>query len=155
MRATVALLALVLSGTLLADDKGSSLDTITVTGSRISYRDLLDTPAISLTKPGDYLMQQITLINDSRSEETRKQEIYATIDRMLGEAGSHFQLMYGADYHVVLDKSSSQVELETDSKRPDVSKVDLYVRVAVSADTTSEETRWSSRCGASSRTPTR
>jgi hypothetical protein len=42
------LLSLVFSAT--AQDTDDALDSITVTGSRVGYGDLLDTPAVSLTK---------------------------------------------------------------------------------------------------------
>jgi hypothetical protein len=54
------------------DTEDLELDRITVTGSRINYADLLDTPAVSVTKPGDYLLQPIVLTNDSRDAAMRK-----------------------------------------------------------------------------------
>lgn len=78
---------LVACGTAIAQDEGQALDTITVTGSNITYRDLLDTPAVSVTRPGDFLLLPITLVNDTRSEDGRKREIYATIEKMMGATG--------------------------------------------------------------------
>jgi uncharacterized lipoprotein YehR (DUF1307 family) len=134
MRKTMFPIALAICGLANAAEQGNSLDTVVVTGSRISYRDLQDTPAISIIRKGDYLLQQITIINDSRSEDSRKQEIYATIDRMLAQAGSRYQILSGEEYRIALDKSTSHVELQIDTKRPDVSHVDLYVRVSVDGD---------------------
>ncbi len=65
-------------GVVVAQDR-EQLDTITVVGSRMSYRDLLDTPAVALVKPGDYLLQPIVLYNDTRNEQARKQELMAEI----------------------------------------------------------------------------
>lgn len=114
--------------------EAASLDRIEVTGSRISYRDLLDTPAIAITKRGDYLLQEFTLVNDTRSEEGRKQEIHATIEKMLARASGRYQLLGGDGYRDVLDKSSFRVGLASDSKRPDVSSVVLQLRADVGGD---------------------
>src|SRR5690349_16677620 len=77
-----------------------ALETIEVVGSRISYHDLLDTPAVSLTRPGDYLLLPIKLTNDTRSEDGRKKEIYATIDKMVGAAGKRFTIVQSGEYPV-------------------------------------------------------
>lgn len=118
----------------LAQEAASDLDRIEVTGSRISYRDLLDTPAIAITKQGDYLLQKITLVNDTRSEEGRRQEIYATIEKMLARAAGRYQLLAGDGYRVVLDKSNYRVELLSDSNRPDVSRAVLQLRADISGE---------------------
>lgn len=54
---------------LAAQDSDSSgqLDTVVVTGPRIAYDDLLDTPTVSLTKPGDYLLRTIAKLISSAS----------------------------------------------------------------------------------------
>jgi len=51
-RIGIALATVAAHATALAQDGGQALETITVTGSRISYHDLLDTPAVSVTRPG-------------------------------------------------------------------------------------------------------
>jgi hypothetical protein len=111
--------------------EASELDSVEVTGSRISYKDLVDTPAISITKQGDYLLQKITLINDTRSEEGRKQEIYATIEKMLSKVGTQYQLLSGEGYRAVLTKNNYKVELNKDSSRPDVSRAIVYIRTNI------------------------
>lgn len=115
----------------VAQDQASALERVEVTGSRISYRDLQDTPAISITKPGDYLLQALTLINDSRQEQDRKREIYDTIEKMVSRAGGKYTILFGDAYRVALDKSNLRVELTKDSKRPDVSTVELQVQVNI------------------------
>jgi len=118
----------------VAQDGGQALETITVTGSRISYRDLLDTPAVSVTRPGDYLLLPITLINDTRSEEGRKHEIYATIQKMLAATGKQFQLIYEDTYPLLLNAQNYQVPLAKEDKRPDVNKVELSVRTPIAGE---------------------
>jgi hypothetical protein len=117
-----------------AQDGGAMLDRIEVTGSRITYRDLLDTPAIGLTRQGDYLVQSITLINDTRSADGRRNELHQTIAKLLAAAGGRYRLLHGDDYPITLDRSNYRVDLEDDLKRPDASRVKLGVRVEVTRD---------------------
>jgi hypothetical protein len=107
------------------------LETITVVGSRISYRDLLDTPAISLTRPGDWLSLELTLFNDTRNEDLRKQELYATIRTMVERADPRFEVVFPENYVGKLDATNYEVELKDDAKREDASKVTLVVRTRV------------------------
>lgn len=116
-----------------SDDGAASLDSIEVTGSRISYRDLLDTPAISITKRGDYLSQSFELINDTRDEAGRKRELYATIAKLLERAGNHYEVLYEDTYPVELSRENYRIELADDSKRPDTSRVTLRVRINIDA----------------------
>lgn len=111
--------------------EGAALDTITVTGSNITYRDLLDTPAVSVTRPGDFLLLPITLVNDTRSEDSRKREIYATIQKMMGATGKRYDLIYDDSYPLLLTTQNYQIPLGKDEKRPDVNKVSLSVRTAI------------------------
>jgi len=109
----------------------SALDTIMVTGSRISYRDLLDTPAVSITRPGDFLLLPLVLVNDTRSEEGRRDELHATIAKMLAGAGARFELVYGDTFTSRITRDNYKLPLDTDPKRPDVNSVSLFVRIAI------------------------
>jgi hypothetical protein len=132
--AFLALGVLALPSFVQAQDGGQALETITVTGSRISYRDLLETPAVSVTVPGDFLLLSITLVNDTRSEEGRKHEIYATIQKMLGAAGKRFELIYDDTYPLKLNEQNFQVPLAGEDKRPDVSRVALSIRTPIGGE---------------------
>jgi len=129
----VFLLTLAFTAPVSAQEGGeaSALDSVMVTGSRISNEDLDGTPAISITKQGDYLLQKITLINDTRSEEGRKQEIYATIEKILSKLGGNYQLLSVESYSAVLNKNNYKVDLSKDGARPDVSRVTLYIRANI------------------------
>lgn len=134
-RIMAGLLALAAFSPAGADEGGEKLETIVVTGSRISYRDLLDTPAVSITRPADYLLLSMTLINDTRGEEGRREEIYATIQKMLGKAGKRFDLVYGGDaFTSVLDAKNYRIPLGKDEKRADVSKVSVFVRTPIGGE---------------------
>ncbi len=118
-----------------AQEGGESLETIVVTGTRISYRDLLDTPAVSITRPGDYLLLSITLVNDTRNEQQRRDEIHATIRKMIAATGSRFEIVHGDTYLTRLDAGNHKVPVEAsgaDKKdRPDTGSVSLHVRTAI------------------------
>jgi hypothetical protein len=132
--AAFILAALVAPIVSFAQDDMQQLETVTVTGSRISYRDLLDTPAVSIRRSGDYLLLPITLINDTRSEDGRKREIYATIEKMIASSGKRFELVHDDGYPVLLNAQNYQVPLGKEEKRPDVSKVELSVRTAIGGE---------------------
>ncbi|MGQ0801568.1 MAG: hypothetical protein ACT4NL_15830 [Pseudomarimonas sp.] len=140
--AAIATSALLAATALLPNavaNEGSTLDSIEVTGARISYRDLLDTPAISITKRGDYLSQTITLVNDTRDEAGRRREIKSTIEKIIARAGNTYTLQHGDTYPITLSRANAEVELQDDSKRPDVSRVELQVKLTLS-DTTTDGT---------------
>ena len=111
-----------------------ALETIEVVGSRISYHDLLDTPAVSLTRPGDSLLLPITLTNDTRSEDGRKKEIYATIDRMVAAAGKRFTIVQSGEYPLEVTGGNAKVVLDKDAKRQDTTTASLSVRAAIGGD---------------------
>ena len=120
-------------------DSSDELDTVVVTGSRIGYSDLLDTPAVSLTKPGDYLLQTIVLSNDSRDAEMRKREIHETIAQLIGSTGSRYVVFHVDEYRIALNRDNYRVELLVDGKRPDSNLVSLQIRVGVGGDPTKAE----------------
>jgi hypothetical protein len=68
---------------LLCQAAQAQLEEIVVTGSRVESYDM---PAIAVVKQADFLVQNIRLINDSRSPDLRRQEIFGTIERMLASA---------------------------------------------------------------------
>lgn len=130
---------LAFSSPLLAQDEGNALDTITVTGSNVGYDDLLDTPAVSLTKPGDYLLQTIALSNDSRDADMRKREIHETIAKLIASASGRYVVFYVDEYRIALNRDNYRVELEEDDKRPDANRVSLQIRVGIGGDSARAE----------------
>lgn len=130
----LCLLSLALPAAAYAQESSDELDTVVVTGSRIGYDDLLDTPAVSLTKPGDYLLQTIVLDNDSRDAEMRKREIHETIAKLIASAGGRYVVFYVDEYRIALNRDNYRVDLEEDGKRPDTNHVPLQIRVGVGGD---------------------
>lgn len=131
MMTWTAALLLVVGTASAQDDGGSALDRIEVTGSRLTYDELLGTPAIAITRPGDYLLQEVRLVNDSRDADIRKRELHETIAALLGAAPRGYTVLHGDTYRIGLDASNHRVEVEKDEKRADTSKVSVYVRAPV------------------------
>jgi hypothetical protein len=130
----IAFFAVALLAATAARAQSEALETIEVVGSRISYHDLLDAPAVSLTRPGDYLLLPITLTNDTRSEDGRKKEIYATIDRMVAAAGKRFTIVQSGEYPVEVTAGNAKVALDKEAKRQDTTTASLSVRASIGGD---------------------
>lgn len=122
------------AGPAQAEDEGYALDRIEVTGSRISYRDLLDVPAVAITKRGDYLSQGFTLVNDTRSEAGRRNEVDATVRKLISRAGKRYAVIHDDGYAQTLKPDSPPLTLIEDPKRPDTSRIQLRVRVDIDGD---------------------
>ena len=133
-RMRVLALALVLpTAPVIAQVATDELDMISVTGNRVAYDDLLETPAVSVTKPGDFLLLNFTLVNDSRDEDARERELHDTILQMVNAAGSRYTLFYTDEARIALNRDNHRIELD-DGTRPDTSQVDLQVRVSLGGD---------------------
>jgi hypothetical protein len=59
--------------------------------------------------PGDYLLLPLTLVNDTRSEHGRGDDIHATIQKMLARAGTQFEIVHGDTFTTHIDKSNYRV----------------------------------------------
>jgi hypothetical protein len=105
---------------------------VVVTGARISGDDYTRIPAVVLERRADFLVQLIRLTNDTRAEESRKKEIYQTIQDMLADAGkrSGIALGYGDEFLIPITRTDYEVPLQKGSK-PDTSATELYVKMAL------------------------
>ena len=111
--------------------QAQELEEIVVTAQRTqSYEGV---PAVTVRKPADYLVQEIRLVNDSRSPDLRKSEIIGTIDGLLKRATElrNVALSYGEGFLVPIDLSSDALQIIEDQKRSDTSVVDIYVKVTL------------------------
>lgn len=129
MRRHVLFAVLLAAGPAAAQDD-STLDSIVVTGSRVTYEDLQGTPAVSITRSGDYLLQAIKLTNDSRDEQQRRRELNDTIGKLVAAGGSRIQVLHGDTYRVTLTPAHHDVE-PVKGKREDTSEVELSLRRAL------------------------
>lgn len=118
---------------IIPESKGDGVaEEITVTGSRITRSDYFGVPAVSIKKNADFLIQNIRLINDSRSPELRRKEIIATIDNLLKAArkAEGIELSYGEGFLIPVKLNDDSLQLIEDRKRADTSYVDIVVKVA-------------------------
>lgn len=127
-------LAVLLSCPAPAQAQAEELDTIVVTGTRVGYQQIRETPAVSITRPGDFLVQGIVLYNDSRDADTRRSELHETILAMLGAAGGRYTLLHSGAYRTVLNRGNHAVEPEDDEDRDDSSMIRLQVRTDLGGD---------------------
>jgi hypothetical protein len=115
------------------------LDEIVVTGSRIGGYDAM--PAVTIRKPADFLVQQIRLVNDSRSPELRRQEILSTIEAMLKRAapGKRIALSYGKGFLEPVKLDDESLQILEDQRRADTGSIDLFVKIPLAASDNTKE----------------
>lgn len=110
----------------------AAMEEVVVTASKMSggYYDM---PAVTLKRPADFLVQQVQLINDSRSPDLRKKEIISTIEGMLKRAAAvkNMALSYGDGFLSPIDLNDESLQIIDDKKRTDTSVVDIYVKVSM------------------------
>lgn len=117
---------------LLAFEARAQMQEIVVTAMRSESYDAM--PAVTISKPADFLVQEIRLINDSRAPDLRKKELIATIESMLKRAVSekNVALSYGGDgFLLPVNLTDESLEIIEDQKRSDTSSVDIYVKVTL------------------------
>ncbi len=107
---------------------------VVVTASRIRGDDYSRIPAIVLERRADFLVQRISLTNDTRAEDGRRKEIYQTIHDMVADAAQRpgIAFGYGDDFLIPITATDYQVPLEKESRRPDTSSTQIYVKMALS-----------------------
>jgi hypothetical protein len=105
-----------------------SLDDVVVTGSRISYQDLQETPAIGILKPADSIVQGFSMECDTREENKRRSEMHKTLKTLLDTADGRFTLETNAG--IKLDVNNYQVDFASGSKA-DSSRLFLRLRASL------------------------
>ena len=129
-RFCVAFLLLVASSVSWAQDE--FLEEIVVTAALSGGDGYYGMPAVTITKQGDFLVQSIRLINDSRSPGLRKQEIISTIENLLRRAKSMhgMALSYGTGFLEPIDLDENTLQLLADRERTDTSYIDIYAKIS-------------------------
>ncbi|MBV1908481.1 MAG: hypothetical protein KUG78_04115 [Kangiellaceae bacterium] len=110
----------------------SGTDEVVITGSRmIDDYDIM--PAVTVKRQADFLVQNVRLINDSRSPELRKEEIIGTIDNLLKSSKrmKGIELSYGEGFLMPVNLNDDSLQLIEDRRRIDTSHVDIFVKVAL------------------------
>ncbi len=96
-----------------------------------------DTPAITLKRKADFLVQEVGFVNDSRSPELRKKEIFDSIGAFLAAArkSKEIELSYGEDFLLPVDLTDDSLQLINDRSRVDTNYLDIYVKSSVTDST--------------------
>ena len=130
MKNIVLVIILLFANQALAQDM--MLEEVVVTGVRASSDDFYDIPAVTINKKADFLVQNIRLVNDSRSPELRKKEIVKTINNLIQSSKKikNISLSYGDGFLEPIKLDDESLELIEDRKKIDTSYVNIYVKVA-------------------------
>jgi len=108
------------------------LEEIVVTASREAAR----IPGTSLKRPGDFILLEVAVRNDSRDAETRKKEIYDTLRAVIAAASKDqsIELSVIGDNGLVLPlKLDSATLVLTRDKLPDTSVTTISVKTRIPA----------------------
>lgn len=109
--------------------KANEAETIVVTGSRI---DWYDSPAVTLVKPADYLVQQVKLLNDSRDQVLREKELVSTVKDILRIANKSKSIELGVGKEIVYPVTLKDLQLDFEKgERTDTSVVYLYIKTPI------------------------
>lgn len=108
------------------------LEEVVVTGIRASMADFYDVPAVTIRKDADFLVQNIRLVNDSRSPELRKSEIIETINNLIKSSTKvkGIELSYGKGFLEPIKLNDESLELLEERGKSDTSYIDIFVKVA-------------------------
>jgi hypothetical protein len=111
----------------------AQLDEVVVTGQRISGDDYSGIPAIVLLRRADFLVQRVSLTNDTRAEDARIRELQQTIRDMVADAARRpgMALSYGDEFLIPISDSAREVVLIPATKRADTSHASIYVKMAL------------------------
>jgi hypothetical protein len=110
----------------------SELDEVMVTGSLITGDDYGGMPAVTLTHRADFLVQSVTLVNDTRDADARKRELHETLRNLVADAAKHgMSLGYGDDFLIPITATSYELPLETHGNRPDTNQVSIHIKQAI------------------------
>lgn len=80
-------------------------------------------PAVTLKKQGDFLVQDVKLINDTRDKTLREKEIRESLQALAESAAKHgdMQLAYGDEFLRTLDPKDKSLVFTEDKSRADTS----------------------------------
>ena len=108
-------------------------DEIVVTGSRVNGDDYSGIPAVTLQRRADFMVQRIRLVNDTRSDELRRKELYQTVRGLLSDTAKRpgIALGYGTEFLVPISEHEYEVPLDSGGKRADTSSTSIYVKMAL------------------------
>lgn len=108
------------------------VEEIVVTGIRASD-DYYETPAITLKKTGDFLVQRVKVVNDSRDKTLREREIRETLQGLASAAtrNGNIELSYGDEFLRTLDPKDKTLVFMEERSRADTSYLYFSVKLRV------------------------
>lgn len=123
----------------VASAQETVLEEIVVSGSRIDV-DYYEMPAVTISRKADFLVQNIRLVNDSRSPDLRKAEIIDTIENLIRRSKSMegMALSYGQGFLEPINLDDESLQLLEDRQRIDTSYIDIYAKVALRPERSSK-----------------
>ncbi|GGY83107.1 hypothetical protein GCM10011613_29960 [Cellvibrio zantedeschiae] len=121
--------ASILSLSLLASAQDA--EEIVVTGLRAN--DYNELPAITFSKKADFLVQQVELINDSRSPDLRKSEILQTIKNLISASKKirGIELSYGKGFLSPINLDDESLQILDDKRSSDTSHIQISIKIAI------------------------
>lgn len=111
---------------------------VIVTGVRASQREL---PGIVYNRQADYLLLKITILNDSRNEDIREQEIKKTIANAIKKVNNSKEIelsLIKKGFVVPLINKNTTIDIHT-GKRPDTSQVEIRAKILINSNTKNPE----------------
>jgi hypothetical protein len=127
-RTLFSLLFFVCSTSSFAQDDSESLESVVVTGSRISYSDLQETPAVGIIKRADSVSLGFQLESDTRDFAAREKELTQTLKGLLKKAAGKFSVETLLNRELTM--AEHQIEFDTGGK-VDTSRAYLRLRAAL------------------------
>lgn len=120
--------------TFFAANAMAQLEEIVVTAQR-GTEGYSEMPAITIKKSADFLVQEIQLVNDSRSPDLRRKEIVSTIEGMMKQAASdkNIAIAYGEGFLLPVDLTDDSLQILEDKKRSDTSSVNIFVKIVLAS----------------------
>lgn len=126
MKSLIAALLLCLGLLAQAQEEAIVLSPFEVSSPRATEK-----PPIVIKKRADFLLLQISLVNDTREPERRRDEVYNTLKTMIGSVppGSKIELF---TEEFTLTREHFQIPLVDVSEKRDTSRVTLYAKIPLS-----------------------
>lgn len=106
-----------------------NVERIVVTGSRI---DVFNSPAVTIVKPADYLLQKVSLINDTRDEKKRTEELHETVRRIVKSANTKDNIEIAVGNEIIYPISLKNFQFDVfKGDRADTSVAYLYIKTPI------------------------
>lgn len=134
----ITLGTLIISTTAYSQDSG--VEEVIVTGI-MGSDDYYEMPAITLKKQGDFLVQSVKVINDSRSKEIRETEIRQTLQALADAAAKNgdLKLSYGDEFLRTLDPKDKSLAFTEEKSRADTSYLYISVKQKINTNKPASE----------------